>query len=72
MGQLVKFKPDVVDFLNKHVAVTFEEDNEKWSYIPMWYKHTDEPDTFEVFNFENLPEDFKEAVYQQWRAIKPR
>lgn len=48
----------------------------KWYYMPFWFKETKEEGVFEEFSFDELPENFKQALQDHrdgkgYVAMKP-
>jgi len=63
MATTIRLTCDQKDLLEWFGTVVHTNDGEnKYMYLPFWFKETNTPGIYEVYSLENIPDDLKEAV----------
>ena len=58
----VKFPKEQIDLFN-NIGTTVSTPNGKtYRYLPHWFRETEEEGVFELFTFENLPDELIDTI----------
>ncbi len=58
----VKFPKEQIDLFDNIGTVVNTPSGETYRYLPHWFRETWEEGVFELFNFENLPDELIKAI----------
>ena len=58
----VKFPKEQTDLLNNIGTIVNTADGNVYKYLPFWFKETDEKGVYELFTFEQLPDELIETI----------
>ena len=58
----VKFPKEQIDLLNNIGTIVNTADGSVYKYLPFWFKETDEEGIYELFTFEQLPDELIETI----------
>ena len=58
----VKFSKEQVDLFNNIGTIVNTAEGNTYGYLPFWFKETDEKGVYELFTFEQLPNELIETI----------
>lgn len=53
----VKFPKEQTDLFNNIGTIVNTSEGSVYRYLPFWFKETEEEDVYELFTFEQLPDE---------------
>ncbi len=58
----VKFPKEQIDLFNNIGTIVTTEEGSTYKYLPFWFKETDEEGVYELFKFEQLPNELIDTI----------
>lgn len=58
----VKFPKEQTDLFNNVGTIVNTAEGSTYRYLPFWFKETNEEDVYELFTFEQLPNELIETI----------
>jgi len=58
----VKFPKEQVDLFNNIGTIVNTASGKTYRYLPYWFRETDEEGVFELFTFEELPDELIDTI----------
>ena len=58
----VKLSKEQIDLFNNIGTIVSTTSDKTYRYLPHWFRETEEEGVFEVFTFENLPDELINAI----------
>jgi len=58
----VKFPKEQTDLFNNIGTIVNTAEGRVYRYLPFWFKETEEEDVYELFTFEQLPDELIESI----------
>ena len=58
----VKFPKEQMELLNNMGTIVNTVSGETYRYLPQWFRETEEEGVFELFTFENLPDELIDTI----------
>jgi len=58
----VKFPKEQIDLFNNIGTIVNTASGKTYRYLPHWFRETEEKGVFELFTFENLPDELIDTI----------
>lgn len=66
----VKFPKEQIDLFNNIGTIVNTAEGSVYRYLPFWFKETEEEGVYELFTFEQLPDEFIEIIAKEHETEK--